>query len=215
MKHRFFAAPIALLLASTSAAWSISSHQRLVRLPANSVIKVKLAQTVGSDRSQSGDPFTATVDDSTFPAGTVIRGTILGVKKGAPDRPGKIGLDFRMVELPDGRRIPISGTPIALDTHSVTHASDGRLIAKPNKNNTGKYVAIGAAGGLLIGSLLGKNVVGGLLGAGAGYLLGKKQDKKAAQRDVVLKEGTALGVRLDRGMAVANVWPHGHRRVVD
>jgi hypothetical protein len=215
MKHRFAWAPAALFFVSTSAAWSISNHQQMVRLPVNSVIKVKLAQTIGSDRSQTGDPFTATVNDGTFPAGTVVRGTIIGVKPAATDRPGKIGLDFRTLELPDGRRIPISGTPIALDTNSVTHASDGRLVAKANKNNTGKYVAIGAAGGLLIGSMLGKNVVGGLLGAGAGYLLGKKQDQKAEHREVVLKEGTELGVRLDRGVVVANAWPHGHRRAVE
>lgn len=215
MKHRLAWAPAALLFVSASAAWSISNHQRLVSLPVNSVIKVKLAQTIGSDRSQSGDPFTATVNDGTFPPGTVIRGTVIGVKQAATDRPGKIGLDFRTLELPDGRRVPISGTPIALDSNSVTHASDGRLVAKPSKNNTGKYVAIGAAGGLLIGSLLGKNVVGGLLGAGAGYLLGQKQDKKATRRDVVLKEGTELGVRLDRSMAVANAWPRGRRPVVE
>jgi hypothetical protein len=76
-----------------------------------------------------------------------------------------------------------------------------------SKNNTSKYVAIGAAGGLLIGSVLGKNVVGGLLGAGAGYLLGKNKDKKREQRDVVLKEGTELGVRLDRTVAVARARP--------
>jgi hypothetical protein len=215
MKHRLLWAPVALFLATAPAAWSISNHQRLVRLPINSVIKVKLSQTIGSDRNQSGDPFTATVTDGTFPAGTIVRGAVVGVKQGATDRPGKLGLDFRSLELPDGRRIPISGTPIALDSNSVTHATDGRLVAKAGKNNTGKYVAIGAAGGLLIGSLLGKNVVGGILGASAGYLLGKKQDKKAERRDVVLKEGTELGVRLDRGVAVANAWPHGRRPVVE
>jgi hypothetical protein len=215
MKYRFAWAPAALLFVSNSAAWAISNHQQAVRLPTNSVIKVRLAQTIGSDRSQTGDPFTATVDDNTFPAGTVVRGTIIGVKPAATNQPGRIGLDFRTLELPDGRRVAISGTPIALDSHSVTHTTDGRLVAKSTKNNTGKYVAIGAAGGLLIGSLLGKNVVGGLLGAGAGYLLGQNENKKAEHREVVLKQGTEMGVRLDRGVAVANAWPHGHPRTID
>ncbi len=215
MKHRLMWAPVALFFMSVSAAWSIRNGPQLVRLPVDTVLKVKLGETIGSDRSQTGDPFTATVHDSSLPPGTLVRGVIIGAKKAAGDTPGKIGLDFRTLELPDGRQIPISGTPIALDTNSVTHARDGRLVANPHKNNTGKYVAIGAAGGLLIGSMLGKNVVGGLLGAGAGYLLGKKQDRKAEHRDVVLKEGTELGVRLDRGVVVAHAWPHGRRPVVE
>ena len=179
------------------------------------MLKVKLNQTVSSESNRTGDRFTATVRDDSLPEGTVARGVVIGAKKSGEDKPGKIGLDFRSLVLPDGRQIPISGTPIALDTNSVTHARDGRLVANPHKNNTGKYVAIGAAGGLLIGSMLGKNVVGGLLGAGAGYLLGKKQDRKAEHRDVVLKEGTELGVRLDRGVVVAHAWPHGRRPVVE
>jgi hypothetical protein len=215
MKHRLVWAPLALFFASVPAAWSIRSGPQMVRLPVDTVLKVKLGETIGSDRSQTGDPFTATVHDSSLPQGTLVRGVVIGAKKAEGDTPGKIGLDFRTLELPDGKQIPISGTPIALDTNSVTHARDGRLVANPHsKNNTGKYVAIGAAGGLLIGSLLGKNVVGGILGAGAGYLLGKKQDKKAEHRDVVLKEGTELGVRLDRGVAVARTWPRA-RRIVE
>ena len=59
----------------------------------------------------------------------------------------------------------------------------------------------------IIGSVLGKNVAGGLLGATAGYLIGKNKDKKREQRDVVLKEGTELGVRLDRSVVVARARP--------
>jgi hypothetical protein len=215
MKHRLVWAPLALLFLSVSTAWSIRNSPQLVRLPADTVLRVKLGETIGSDHNQTGDPFTAAVHDSSLPSGTLVRGVIIGARKASGNQPGKIGLDFRTLELPDGRRIPISGTPIALDTSSVTHARDGRLVANPrSKNNVSKDVAIGAAGGLLIGSLLGKNVVGGILGAGAGYLLGKKQDKKAEHRDVVLKEGTELGVRLDRSLAVARTWPRA-RRIVD
>jgi hypothetical protein len=215
MKHRLALAPAALFFVSVSTAWAIRSAPQLVRLPVDTVLKVKLGETIGSGQNRTGDPFTATVHDSSLPPGTLVRGVVIGVKPAEGSQPGKLGLDFRTLELPDGRQIPISGTPIALDSSSVTHARDGRLVASSHKNNTGKYVAIGAAGGLLIGSILGKNVVGGLLGAGAGYLLGKKQDKKAEHRDVLLKEGTELGVRLDRGVAVAHAWPRGHHPVVE
>ena len=139
-----------------------------------------------------------------MPKGTLVHGVVIGVTKASGDKPGKLGIDFRTLEMPDGQRIAISGTPIALDSKSVTRTSDGRLVAKSrSKSNTGKYIAYGAAGGLLIGSLLGKNVVGGLLGAGAGYLLGKNKDKKTENRNVVLKDGTKLGVRLDQRVVIA------------
>jgi len=204
MKHRYLWAPVAFTLALSTAAWSVQNGVRTATLPANSVLQVKLDDTIGSDRNQRGDQFTATVNDSSMPKGTLVHGVVIGVTKASGDKPGKLGIDFRTLEMPDGQRIAISGTPIALDSKSVTRTSDGRLVAKSSsKNNTGKYIAYGAAGGLLIGSLLGKNVVGGLLGAGAGYLLGKNKDKKAENRNVVLKDGTKLGVRLDQRVVIA------------
>jgi hypothetical protein len=204
MKQRYLWVPMALTLALGSAAWSISAQVRRAALPAYTVLQVKLDETIGSDRNQRGDQFTATVNDSTLPEGTLVHGVVIGATKATGDKPGKLGLDFRTLELPDGQRIAISGTPIGLDSKSVTRTSDGRLVAKSHSSNsTGKYIAYGAAGGLLIGSLLGKNVVGGLLGAGAGYLIGKNKQKKAESRIVVLKDGTKMGVRLDRRVVVA------------
>jgi hypothetical protein len=46
-------------------------------------------------------------------------------------------------------------------------------------------------------------VVGGLLGTGAGYLFGKRRLKEAERRDVVLKQGTEPGVRLDQRVVLA------------
>jgi hypothetical protein len=46
-------------------------------------------------------------------------------------------------------------------------------------------------------------VVGGLLGAGAGYLLGRNKHKRAENRDVVLRDGTELGLRLDQRVVLA------------
>lgn len=214
MKHRHTWAPFALMLAMCPAVFAASPRPSLVTLPVDTVLKVRLNDTIGSDRSRTGDHFLATVDDPTFPTGTRVQGVVIAATPASKDTVGRIGVDFRTLELPDGRRIAIAGTPTGLDSDSVTSTSSGRLVAKSHKN-TGKYIAYGAAGGLLIGSLLGKNVVGGLLGAGAGYLLGKNKDKKAEHRDVTLKEGTSLGVRLDRRVVVQNAWLHGPRPATD
>jgi hypothetical protein len=207
MKHRYLCAPLALTLALAGPLGAVTYATRPVSLPADTVLKVRLNDTVSSETSRTGDRFMATVDDNTLPQGTRVEGVVIGVTKADKDRPGKLGLDFRTLQLPSGRRIVIAGSPTGLDAKSVKTTSSGRLVATSHsKNNTGKYVAYGAAGGLLIGSLLGKNVVGGLLGAGAGYLLGKNKDKKAEHRDVVLKEGQKLGVRLDRGVVMQTAW---------
>jgi hypothetical protein len=204
MKHRYFWAPVALILAASPMMAMAQPMDRLAVLPADTVLRVRLDDTLGSDRSRPGDPFTATVDDPALPAGTIVRGVVIGARPADRDTPGRLGVDFQTLELPDGRRIPIAGSPTALDSKSVRTTPNGRLVATSHSSgNLGKYIGYGAAGGLLVGSLLGKNVVGGLLGAGAGYLLGKHHQKEAEYRNVVLKQGTELGVRLDQSVALA------------
>jgi hypothetical protein len=208
MKLRYGWAPLALALtlAPGSGVWSAPSSGRQVVLPADSVLKVKLDNTIGSDRSKKGDKFIATVEDRELPSGTIVRGTVLSVTPATKQQAGAIGMDFRTLELPDGRRVAIDGWPTGLDSKSVKTASNGRLVATASsKKNTTKYVGYGAAGGLLLGSLLGSNVKGALLGGAAGYLLGRNKDKKSRNRDVVLKEGSTMGVRLDRRVALASV----------
>jgi hypothetical protein len=202
MKHRYAWAPVALIFATGSIVGMAQPPNRLADLPADTVLRVRLDDTIGSDRSRPGDHFTATVKDPSLPNGTLVRGVVIDAIQADKGTPGRLGVDFRTLELPNGQRIPIEGSPTALDSNSVRTTASGGLVAKSHsKANIGKYIGYGAAGGLLIGSLLGKNVVGGLLGAGAGYLLGKH--KKAESHDVVLKDGTELGVRLDQPVVLS------------
>lgn len=205
MKHRYAGALVALIFATGSIAGVAqqAAYQQAV-LPADTVLRVRLNDPLGSDRSRPGDRFSATVEDPTLPDGTLIRGVVTRVQPAVSGVPGKIAFDFRSLELPSGQRIPIEATPIGLDSRSVRTTPSGRMVATSHgKTNTGAYAGYGAAGGLAIGSLIGKNVVGGLLGAGAGYLLGKHHAKKDERRDVVLKDGAEMGVRLDEPITVA------------
>ena len=97
------------------------------------------------------------------------------------------------------------GVATSLDSKSVQRTSDGRLQSKStgSKNRT-KFIAYGAGAGFLIGSVLGSNIKGGLLGAAAGYLYGQSQKSKGNGHDVVLKPGTEFGVRLDQRLALAS-----------
>jgi hypothetical protein len=174
-------------------------------------MKVKLDDTIGSDRSHAGDRFTATVsnDDAGYnlPAGTQVQGVVTEVQQASSDRPGMLDVDFRQLQLPGGQSYPIVGVATSLDSKSVQRTSDGRLQSKStgSKNRT-KFIAYGAGAGFLIGSVLGSNIKGGLLGAAAGYLYGQTQKSKGNGHDVVLKPGTEFGVRLDQRLALASTW---------
>jgi hypothetical protein len=204
MRCRYAWAPVALMIAANSLAPLAAGAAPLAVLPADSVLKVRLNDTIGSDRSLRGDRFTATVEDPSLPSGTLVRGVITDVTPGDRDIPGRLAVDFRTLEMPDGRRFTIDGAPTALDSRNVRTSATGRLVSRSHSSKPDRYLGYGAAGGLAIGSLVGKNVVGGLLGAGAGFLFGKHKEKKAEERrNVVLKEGTEMGVRLDQQVALA------------
>jgi hypothetical protein len=174
--------------------------------PAGSVLKVKLDDTLASDRSHAGDRFTATVSNDgagyDFPAGTRVEGVVTEVKQASSDQPGMLDVDFQRLQLPDGQSYPIVGVATSLDSKSVQRSSDGRLVARSTKSkDRTKFIAYGAGAGFVIGSLLGKNVVGGLLGAAAGYLYGQN---KGNGHEVTLRPGTEFGVRLDQRLALAS-----------
>jgi hypothetical protein len=195
MKHRNAWASTALIFAVSSAAVAQPSYRPVV-LPVDTVLRVRLNDTLSTTSSRAGDHFTATVTDPSLPDGTLVRGVVIGVKRAQSGTPARLGVDFQSLEMPGGQEIPISGTATGLDSSSVRTTSNGRLVAKSHGSSSlGKYIGYGALGGLLAGSLLGSNVVGGLVGAGAGYAVGKNKSKNS---NIVLKQGTKLGVRLDR-----------------
>ncbi|HZT44035.1 MAG TPA: copper amine oxidase N-terminal domain-containing protein [Chthonomonadaceae bacterium] len=180
---------------------------RTVRLSSGTVIPVKLNTTLSSKDAQQGDTFTATVPsdqsgDYDLPPGTEVLGEVHDVRPQEGNNPGLLDLSFTQIRLPDGRTEPIQGSLIGLDTSSVTHTHDGRLIAKPDKQNKRLvYAGYGAGAGLIVGLLTKHTFEDLLLGGGLGYLFGSLQHNQSNARDVVLKSGTELGVRLDRSVS--------------
>jgi outer membrane lipoprotein SlyB len=91
--------------------------------------------------------------------------------------------------LPSGTAVPIHAT-----------------LVQEGPNQTGRDAATiggGAAGGAILGNLLGKgggkaSVVGAIVGAIAGAAVASRTGKE----EVVIPEGTVLGVKLDDDLAV-------------
>lgn len=185
------------------------ADMQTVVVPLGTVIPVSLDSALSSSTNRVGDGFSVTVQsnqngDAEFPQGTRIAGTLVGVQKATAGQPGILDLSFREARLPDGSKATIEGSLISLDDKSVTRSADGRLVAtvKPTKDNRLKMIGIGAGAGLIIGKLLDENlIVGGLLGAAAGYFYNEYTKDDAKPTDVVVKAGTVFGMRMDRDVS--------------
>lgn len=190
---------------------SISTDQQYatvaVIIPAGTVIPVTLDKTLSSATSNQGDAISVTVrstknGDAEFPLGTKLSGIVSDVQRKATDSPGMLDLTFQKAQLLDGSKSGMAGSLISLDEKSVTQSADGRLIANNKTSNDRlKFIAIGTGAGLIIGKLLDKDlVVGGLLGAAAGYIYSEISKDKVSAMDVTVPAGTEFGVRLDQNM---------------
>lgn len=178
-----------------------------VVIPAGIVIPVSLNKTLSSATNKQGDGFSATVlsnrdGDAEFPTGTRLDGIVSSVQRKSTGQPGMLELTFHQAQLPDGRRAAMSGSLISLDSTTVTRSGDGRLSATNAKaNDRLKFIAIGTGAGLIIGKLLDKNlIVGGLLGAAAGYIYSQVNKDKVTAADVTVLAGTEFGVRMERNL---------------
>jgi hypothetical protein len=185
---------------------------RAVTLDAGSVIPVKLDNELTSNNTRKGDTFTVTLRNNTdaefyhLPTGTRIEGIVQEARAKKDNNPGVLDLSFRTLRLPNGRSYPIEGSLIGLDNKSVEKRDDGRLVAKPGHTNDRlTYVGYGAGAGLLVGLLTKHGLEDTVIGGGLGYLFGSLQKGGSKQtRDVDLKVGSELGVRLDHSVTLAD-----------
>lgn len=203
----------ALLLPLTMTLPAQGQRHSTDTLDSGTVIAVKLNEALSSKNNRKGDTFTTTVtkaddddDFDTLPTGTKVEGVVRSAEAKNGKDPGKLDLDFTRIVLPNGRSYSINGTPIGLDSKSITR-KNGKIVAKSGNNGPSRltYVGIGAGAGLLVNVLTGRKgtLLDTLIGAGAGYGAGSLIKSGKSTRDVDLKVGTKMGVRLDRSIAIA------------
>ena len=170
-----------------------------VTVPAGTEIHVTLNTAVGSSTSRAGDTFTARIVDPVLsgdrvalPAGSSVRGQIsnaVPAKKGLSDKAGSLTLSFDRVATPAGYNAAMSA--------GLTKTGTGS-----GKKNA-EIIGGSAAGGALLGRILGgsskKAAVGTVLGGaiGAGVAAGSKGE------DVDLPAGSPLTIRLDQPLTIS------------
>lgn len=168
------------------------------------VLPFTLDRALASNTARVGDKFTATLnpnieaDYRKLPAGLKVEGRVTQVRAKEGKTPGVLGLTFDRLWTPDGRYHTLNGELISLDNASV-ESVDGRLVAKDSaKKDNLKYVGYGAGAGAILAVLSDGNILtNSLIGAALGFLFGEIEKDPSKSNDVTLKEGTALGVRLE------------------
>jgi TolA-binding protein len=161
-------------------------------IPVGTELDVRLQDALSSKTNVVEDRFRATTavdltlgDRMLIPAGAEIRGVVSSVDKaGRLDRKAQMTLSFDQITI-DGRDYPIQGM--------VVDAIEGEGIK-------GDVAKIGAGAG--VGAIIG-GILGGGKGALAGVLIGGGGIAAATPgKDVELKPGTVLRVRLDQPPAI-------------
>jgi hypothetical protein len=165
-------------------------------VPAGTTFDVELTRGLASNTSSPGDTFRARIlgdvrlDGAVaIPAGAEILGVVTEAE-GARRIGGhaKLSLELTDLVLPSGSTVPV-------------HAS----FLEEGRSRTGRDAAtIGgsAAGGALLGRILGHGGRGSILGALVGAAVGTAIASTSAGEEVVIPEGSVLKLRLDQPLDV-------------
>lgn len=185
--------------AGTTHSGQASEKTHMVGVPAGTELTLALDTTLSSETSQVGDAFSATVVEpiviegrEVIPSGSTIEGRVTDAapaKRGA----GKatLAMSFGALRLPSGYRTDVVGS-----FQEVSASKKGRNAA---------VIGGSAAGGALLGRILGKDtqstVIGAIIGGGIGtaVLVGREREQ------AVLPADTPFGLRLEQEIQVPHV----------
>src|ERR1700733_3042905 len=201
-----------MILASTLLAAATVLAQTSASVPSGTALMVKLQTTLATFSNKVGDPFQGRLDQpvvlngqTLLPAGTIVEGRITKVSE--PRRiAGKatLGILPEAVILPTGERYFLDATLIDTNIGSGTDVNtEGQFKGSGHDRRDQLEVGGGAAGGMLIGGLVGGPpgvLVGGVVGAGSttAYWLTK-------HHSAVLPAGTQLTLELNRPLSLGAV----------
>jgi hypothetical protein len=165
-------------------------------LAAGTPLKIRLQTGVGSETSREGDPVTATLaeavmldNEEVLPDGSTVRGQVTAAQPaGKVKGVGSLALHFSTVA-PAG-----SAESTAID-------ADVSFVAESSKASDAKKIGIPAAGGAVVGAIIGGKkgaAIGGAIGGGAGAAVVLTSEGA----DVVLAKDTVLTIKLDTDVTV-------------
>jgi hypothetical protein len=181
MQTRLFAA-LAVFVATTA---TVADAARTVTIPAGTILRVRLDDSVGSDISRVEERIGGRlvspliVDGRTIvPSGRPVSGIVTdATRAGKVKGRGHLALRFN-----------------ALDHHRISTSTWSRLAPATKKKDAAK-IGIPAAGGALVGALVGGKK-GAAIGAAAGGGAGTAVVLSTRGKEVRLGRGAVVNVRL-------------------
>lgn len=174
------------------------------------IMRVRMNSTISSKTAKVGDTFTTTVTEPVYssngvvviPTGSTLTGQVNAVKPAAKGgKPGEIDASFIKLKLPNGRTRTINGSLTDLESGKTKTDNEGTASASKMKNRKIIFIGGGAAGGALLGAIVGggkATAIGAIVGAGAGFL----GDRFTKGPDAEVKSGTEFGVYLNQAISL-------------
>jgi len=161
----------------------------LLRIPAETLLRVRLLQTISSRTASPGDEFDAelssrlkTGERIAFPKSTRLRGRVVRAKaSGRLHQPGRLSLTLNAIQDLNGKWLRISTTSV-----SARGKGHGRRNLTLIGGGTGVGALIGGLAGGGKGAALGA-ASGAAAGTAGAYATGKKDVLFAAERRLTFK----------------------------
>jgi hypothetical protein len=179
-------------------------------VPADTVMRVRLNESLNSGTARIGDRFSANVVEPVYgggsgvdviSVGSKILGRVTSVNRAGKRTPGNINVSFYQVELPNGRTAVINGSLTTLKADNVNADNEGTVKGGSNQKRDAVFIGGGVAGGAIIGGIAGGGkgaVIGGILGGALGTGARVLEKEKEAE----VKSGTEFGVILNRAVSL-------------
>jgi hypothetical protein len=171
-------------------------------LPPNQYFRLRMNQTVNSERSHVGDRFQATVVTPVYasgvevvPAGSIVEGRVTAVSPARTrGREGQLGVQFDTVVVPDGTKYQVDGALTELqNTRAGKVDAENEVSGNSSEKRNIAYIGGGTVGGAVLGGVMGGRKgagIGAIVGAGAGVagvMLTKGNEAE-------LRSGTEIGM---------------------
>ncbi len=198
-----------ILLLACSCISTVTAAQTSSPVPAGTALMVKLETTLATFSNKPGDPFQASLSQpvmldgkTLIPAGARVEGRVTKVTE--PRRiAGKptIGILPEVLVLPTGERLFLDATLVDTNAGRGSDVNqEGQFKGSGHDRRDELETGGGAAGGMVIGGLIGGPAgvfIGGAIGAGATgvHWLSK-------HRSATLPAGTELTLELNRPLAM-------------
>lgn len=181
-------------------------------VPAGTPITVTMNDTLGSEFTQVGERFTATLAGPIYSGrdlvagpGSVVEGTVVEINPaGRAGKPASMNLRVNNLVTPDGRRIPLSAS---IDQETFKLSAEGGVtsnLVKSSVVGAGAGALSGLVGAAISGGKKGKaTAIGTGIGAGTGLLVGAF--KKG--NDLIVERGSQVNFKLDQPLQGVNTAP--------